>query len=733
MGAKRIKPSDYNQLASLRDFKWIGPFPRTTKIKTTWECEAGHQWEQHYNAIQQGRGCPHCAGLVPKNKDDYELLARERGFKWLGPFPKSAHAKTEWRCPDGHTWYATYSKIRMGRGCPVCAGHMRKTPREYHELAKSLGLQWIGTEVQNTNTCTRWKCPCGFEWEATFKSIRVGAGCPDCTQKRLSDEKRIKPDQYTQLAEYRGIIWLGPEVLSTSEKTKWKCKQGHTFESPYNSIQGGHGCPICAGNLPKTLEDYHKLAKDCSLEWLGPSSENTRTKTRWRCKNGHVWKGSYGSVLRSRGCPLCAIKRAAAARRFKNKEYHALAKERGYKWLGPEVLNTQSKTRWLCPNGHAIETTYSHLQQGGGCVICLGLERKTPDDFKALAEVRGFLWLGPVVPNVHTKTQWKCSLGHIWETSFSSIQQGHGCHKCGIEKRTALRRRKPIDYKHLASEHELKWLGPTVKSTGTKTAWECAEGHIWDAPYSMISGGHGCPYCAGLAPKIKADYKKLARDKGFEWIGEYPSRVKLKTRWRCQNGHEWDAPYANLDNGYGCPHCAQRAPKKPEDFRTLAESRGFTWQGPIVRGNSAKTEWMCPEGHTWKANYNSIDQGSGCPICQDMVNGVRVSNLQRKLCRTLNGKLNLKVGRYSIDIAIIREGNLIAIEYDGWYWHGNKTDQDNRRDRKLIEKGWRVLRVKSNQSLPTRNQLNSAIDSLIEGEDYAEIILDDWGVGAILH
>jgi hypothetical protein len=34
-------------------------------VKTTWECSLGHRWQQRYNTIQQGSGCPECARYDP--------------------------------------------------------------------------------------------------------------------------------------------------------------------------------------------------------------------------------------------------------------------------------------------------------------------------------------------------------------------------------------------------------------------------------------------------------------------------------------------------------------------------------------------------------------------------------------------------------------------------------------------------------------------------------------------
>ena len=76
-------------------------------------------------------------------------------------------------------------------------------------------------------------------------------------------------------------------------------------------------------------------------------------------------------------------------------DYHALAEKRGFHWLGPEVPNVDTRTAWECGFGHRWEATHSNLRRGSGCPFCAGVAPKTPADYHALAEERGFRWLGP--------------------------------------------------------------------------------------------------------------------------------------------------------------------------------------------------------------------------------------------------------------------------------------------------------------------------------------------------
>jgi hypothetical protein len=471
--------------------------------------------------------------------------------------------------------------------------------------------------------------------------------------------RKKTPADYRALAQRRGFRWLGPEVPNTLTKTIWECEQGHKWEARYQDIRSGKGCPTCAGNTPKTPADYAVLATQRGFRWLGPAVSNVQTKTGWECQQRHKWKACYSSIQQGTGCPICACKA-----RKTPLDFQALAERRGFRWLGPEVRNHGTRTTWQCEQGHRWQARYKDIQRGKGCPTCAGVVPKTPDDYSALAEQRGFRWLGPEVPNNQTKTVWQCQEGHRWEACYGSVQQGRGCPVCA-----GLIPKAPADYVTLARERGLRWLGPEVPSTRTKTTWQCAQGHQWEARYGSIQQGQGCPVCAGVAPKTSAEY------------------------------------------------------------HALAEQRGFRWLGPEVPNCHTKTTWQCEKGHKWEAEFNSIQAGTGCPICIDMVNGARVSQVQRSMAEMLGGVLNCEVGSYRIDAALHISGVQIAVEYDSWYWHAHKRDHDARRDEKLIAAGWHILHIRSNLSLPTQEQLDWAIAQCLAGQVRVDIILDDWGKG----
>lgn len=71
--------------------------------------------------------------------------------------------------------------------------------------------------------------------------------------------------------------------------------------------------------------------------------------------------------------------------------------------------------------------------------------------------------------------------------------------------------------------------------------------------------------------------------------------------------------------------------------------------------------------------------------------------------------------KINMDCLLKIDGAQIDIEYDGWYWHKNKQEYDKRRNCWVINQGYKVLRIRSNDLLPTREQIIEAIDYLVKG------------------
>ena len=105
---------------------------------------------------------------------------------------------------------------------------------------------------------------------------------------------------------------------------------------------------------------------------------------------------------------------------------------------------------------------------------------------------------------------------------------------------------------------------------------------------------------------------------------------------------------------------------------------------------------------------------------------LEVYNMIESISTNNKAILNYVCDRSIFDIALFIDENKIDIEYDGWYWHQD-TQKDRNRDEHFKLSGWKILRIKFGNKIPTKDQLIEAINRLIKnGYSYTEIVLDDW-------
>lgn len=165
----------------------------------------------------------------------------------------------------------------------------------------------------------------------------------------------------------------------------------------------------------------------------------------------------------------------------------------------------------------------------------------------------------------------------------------------------------------------IKLIGSYVNAQ-TKTTFQCAEGHQWEARSgSVMNSGCGCPQCAGVSKvTIEEIQERLdAQDKGIKLVGTYTGSM-TKTTFQCQDGHQWETlPNSVMNGGHGCPDCAKAAAKLTAEAvqaKLDDQGKGIKLIGEYTN-NATKTTFQCPDGHQWKARPTSVMSGRGCPDC----------------------------------------------------------------------------------------------------------------------
>lgn len=120
----------------------------------------------------------------------------------------------------------------------------------------------------------------------------------------------------------RGLVMVGPYVRS-ADLTDFTCANGHTFKARPHDAMRGFGCRACCAARPlTTAEVVARLAElGKGIELIG-SYVSGHVPARFRCSQGHEFETLAGVPLRGYGCNICRLARRDAKGRLKASPAH---------------------------------------------------------------------------------------------------------------------------------------------------------------------------------------------------------------------------------------------------------------------------------------------------------------------------------------------------------------------------------------------------------------------------
>jgi len=110
--------------------------------------------------------------------------------------------------------------------------------------------------------------------------------------------------------------------------------------------------------------------------------------------------------------------------------------------LSDVYVDSKTKLRWRCADGHEWKARPNHVKEGSWCLHCSGGAKKTIGEMQKVAKERGGECLSEVYVNSRTKLRWRCADGHEWKARPHNIKRGQWCPVCAGKKRLETRRRK---------------------------------------------------------------------------------------------------------------------------------------------------------------------------------------------------------------------------------------------------------------------------------------------------
>lgn len=331
------------------------------------------------------------------------------------------------------------------------------------------------------------------------------------------------------------------------------------------------------------------------------------------------------------------------------------------------------------------------------------------------------------------KVWWKCDNGHEWESRIDSRNRGNNCPYCSKNKRII----GVNDIFSLHPEWKKYWdfeennknnINPYSigEKSHVKAHWFCSQcGKNFIRALDKTKNIILCSQCANANGKInkqntllnikgslKDNYPEIAKEWNYEKNGNLKPDNVLDTSnkrvwWKCEKGHEWQSAIHNrVYNKRKCPYCTnQRILKGYNDLAFLYPDITKEWNYErnikmpyeIGPGTAKKYWWKCKLGHEWKASpVNRIREGTGCPICS----GERKISIPEKTVLFYIKKYykDKIISNYRSEIILNKEldiylpNKLIGIEYDGIYFHKNKS-RDLLKDKLCKENGIKVFHI----------------------------------------
>lgn len=140
----------------------------------------------------------------------------------------------------------------------------------------------------------------------------------------------------------------------------------------------------------------------------------------------------------------------------------------------------------------------------------------------------------------------------------------------------------------------------------------------------------------------------------------------------------------------------------------------------ISRFSQEKVHWKGKCEHKWfDSIYSRTYDHKGCPEC--LIEESRIaSDIMGEIGLYPKSVITVYNCYHNSNIAkcdAVDSENKIVVEYDGYYWHRNKTSIDIRKTLALIATGYKVIRIREKSLLSLKNAINN--DNYYEINDFS--------------
>ncbi len=270
--------------------------------------------------------------------------------------------------------------------------------------------------------------------------------------------------------------------------------------------------------------------------------------------------------------------------------------------------------------GHKFQMTHSDVKQGQWCPKCRKSQPVTLADLRKLARERGGRLVSAAINGNHSPLEWQCSQGHRWFARPSNIKTGTWCPTCssGLGERICKAYFEQLFQMPFDKTRGLKWL---ISPTGQRLELDGYNARLKLA-FEHQGGHHYAKARQHFYKKPKYDNLKeqLCQRHGVRLIKvpEINNRLKISElknfiKSECKKmGIKVPSNFEEITVALREAY----SPSRLGQLQQHAVSLGGRCLSSSYQGSHAPLNWICKDGHGWKASPRSIlGNGSWCPVC----------------------------------------------------------------------------------------------------------------------
>lgn len=245
------------------------------------------------------------------------------------------------------------------------------------------------------------------------------------TEEFIERAIEVHGDKY----DYSSVIYI-----NSKSHVNIFCEDHGVFaQSPANHLIG-NGCPMCAGNILRTTEEFISEARSVHgdrYDYSSAACSGNKKNIVISCKHHGVFTQSPYKHLHGSGCPRCAkvVRKTTEEFIVQAKEVHGDK----YDYSLVEYSNAKSKVSIVCKEHAEFSQKANHHLRGVGCPKCFGTVKKTTEDFVEDARtVHGdkYNYSKVLYVTAGSKVVITCSIHKDFSQSPNHHLHGGGCPKC---------------------------------------------------------------------------------------------------------------------------------------------------------------------------------------------------------------------------------------------------------------------------------------------------------------